>query len=210
MKQGKLVIMDHPLIHHKLSLIRDEKTGTKDFRQTVSEIGMLMAFEVTRNLPMKDIKIQTPVSQADCKTLASEVVIVPIIRAGLGMVEGITALIPTAKVGHVGMYRDEETLEPHQYYAKFPPMIVDAEVLVVDPMLATGGSVSHTVKILKEAGVKHIKYVGIVGAPEGVKRVQKDHPDIDIYLASLDEKLNENGYIVPGLGDCGDRLYGTK
>ena len=210
MEKGKLVIMDHPLIHHKLSLIRDEKTGTKDFRQTVSEIGMLMAFDVTRNLRTKQVEIQTPVSKAICQTLDTEVVIVPIIRAGLGMVDGITALIPTAKVGHVGVYRDETTLEPHQYYAKFPSIIVDAEVLVVDPMLATGGSVSHTIKLLKERGVKRISYVGIVGAPEGVRRVQKDHPEVDIFLACLDEKLNEIGYIVPGLGDCGDRLYGTK
>lgn len=210
MSKGKLVILNHPLIHHKLSLIRDEKTGTKDFRQTVSEIGMLMAYEVTRDLPTIDIDIKTPLEVAKSKCLAKEVVIVPIIRAGLGMVDGITALIPTAKVGHVGLYRDEETLEPHQYYAKFPSVINDAEVLVVDPMLATGGSVSHTVKLIKEAGAKSISFVGIVAAPEGVKRLQKDHPDVNIFLASLDEKLNENGYIVPGLGDCGDRLYGTK
>ena len=210
MKEGKLVIMDHPLIHHKLSLIRDENTGTKDFRQTVSEIGMLMAYDVTRNLPTYDVDVQTPVGIAHSQKLATEVVIVPIIRAGLGMVEGILTLIPTAKVGHVGMYRDETTLEPQQYYAKFPPLIVDAEVLIVDPMLATGGSVSHTIKILKDRGVTRISYVGLVGAPEGVKRVQKEHPDVDIYLACLDEKLNDKGYIVPGLGDCGDRLYGTK
>ena len=210
MKEGKLVIMDHPLIHHKLALIRDEKTGTKDFRQTVSEIGMLMAYDVTRNLPTSDIEVKTPVGIAHCKKLSSEVVIVPIIRAGLGMVDGITTLIPTAKVGHVGMYRDEKTLEPHQYYAKFPGIIADAEVLIVDPMLATGGSVSQTITLLKERGVKNISYVGLVGAPEGVKRVQKEHPDVDIFLASLDEKLNDKGYIVPGLGDCGDRLYGTK
>ena len=210
MKEGKLVIMDHPLIHHKLALIRDENTGTKDFRQTVSEIGMLMAYDVTRNLPTSDIEVKTPVGIAHCKKLSSEVVIVPIIRAGLGMVDGITTLIPTAKVGHVGMYRDEKTLEPHQYYAKFPGIIADAEVLIVDPMLATGGSVSQTITLLKERGVKNISYVGLVGAPEGVKRVQKEHPDVDIFLASLDEKLNDKGYIVPGLGDCGDRLYGTK
>ncbi|MFA5542542.1 MAG: uracil phosphoribosyltransferase [Bacilli bacterium] len=207
---GKLVVFNHPLMHHKLSLIRDENTGTKDFRQTVSEIGMLMAYEVTRELPTEEIKIKTPVSICNAKKLACEVVIVPILRAGLGMVDGITALIPTAKVGHVGLYRDEETLEPHEYYAKFPSVINEAFVLVVDPMLATGGSVSHTIKVLKERGAKHISYVGLVGAPEGVKRLQKDHPDIDIFLAALDDKLNEKGYIVPGLGDCGDRLYGTK
>lgn len=208
--QGKVVIFDHPLMHHKLALIRDEKTGTKDFRQTVSEIGMLMAYEVTRDLPTVEVDVKTPVGIAHTKTLAKEVVIVPILRAGLGMVDGITALIPTAKVGHVGLYRDEKTLEPHEYYAKFPSIITKATVLVVDPMLATGGSVVHAINILKSKGVKDISYVGLVGAPEGVKRVQEAHPDVNIFLAALDEKLNENGYIVPGLGDCGDRLYGTK
>lgn len=207
---GKLVIFDHPLMHHKLALIRDEKTGTKDFRQTVSEIGMLMAYEITRDLPTRAIDVQTPVAVARARTLACEVVIVPILRAGLGMVDGITALIPTAKVGHVGLYRDEDTLEPHEYYAKFPSIITDAEVLVVDPMLATGGSVSHTIKLLKSRGVKNISYVGLVGAPEGVKRIQEEHPDVNIFLAALDDKLNQNGYIIPGLGDCGDRLFGTK
>lgn len=207
---GKLVVFNHPLIHHKLALIRDELTGTKDFRQTVSEIGMLMAYEVTRDLPTKKIKVKTPVGIAEAYTLATEVVIVPILRAGLGMVDAITALIPTAKVGHVGVFRDEETLEPHEYYAKFPSIIAEAKVLIVDPMLATGGSVKHTIDILKAKGVQNISYVGLVGAPEGVKKIQCAHPDVDIYLAALDEKLNEKGYIVPGLGDCGDRLYGTK
>ncbi|MCI5939235.1 MAG: uracil phosphoribosyltransferase [Bacilli bacterium] len=207
---GKLVVFNHPLMHHKLSLIRDEKTGTKDFRQTVNEIAMLMAYEITRDLPTVTVDVQTPVAVAKCQQLEKEVVIVPILRAGLGMVEGITALIPTAKVGHIGLYRDEQTLEPHEYYAKFPPCIVEATVLLVDPMLATGGSVAHAIKLLKERGIKNISYVGVVGAPEGVKRIQKEHPDVDIFLAALDEKLNENGYIVPGLGDCGDRLFGTK
>lgn len=207
---GKLVVFNHPLINHKLALIRDEKTGTKDFRQTVSEIGMLMAYEITRDLPQKEIEVQTPVAVAKCHALAKEVVIVPILRAGLGMVDGITALIPTAKVGHIGLYRDEETLEPNEYYAKFPSVITEATVLVVDPMLATGGSVIHAIDVLKKRGVKNISYVGLVGAPEGVKRVQEVHPDVDIFLAALDEKLNDKGYIVPGLGDCGDRLYGTK
>ncbi len=207
---SKLVIFNHPLIHHKLALIRDEKTGTKDFRQTVSEIGMLMAYEVTRDLPTEDIEVKTPVGIAKSKKLAKEVVIVPILRAGLGMVDSITTLIPTAKVGHVGLYRDEETLMPHEYYAKFPPLMEDAVVLVVDPMLATGGSVSHTISLIKKCGTKNICYVGLVGAPEGVKRLQEDHPDVSIFLAALDEKLNKNGYIIPGLGDCGDRLYGTK
>ena len=207
---SKLVVFNHPLMDHKLALIRDEKTGTKDFRQTVSEIGMLMAYEITRDLPQKEIEVKTPVSIAKCKTLAKEVVIIPILRAGLGMVDGITALIPTAKVGHIGLYRDEETLEPKEYYAKFPSIIKEATVLLVDPMLATGGSVVHAVNVLKRNGIKDITYVGLVGAPEGVKRVQKAHPDVNIFLAALDEKLNEKGYIVPGLGDCGDRLFGTK
>lgn len=207
---GKLVVFNHPLMHHKLSLIRDEKTGTKDFRETVSEIAMLMAYEITRDLPTVTVDVKTPVAIAKCQQLEKEVVIVPILRAGLGMVEGITALIPTAKVGHIGLYRDEETLEPHEYYAKFPPCITNATVLLVDPMLATGGSVAHSIQILKDRGIKNISYVGLVGAPEGVERIQKEHPDVDIFLAALDEKLNEHGYIVPGLGDCGDRLFGTK
>ena len=207
---GKLVVFNHPLMNHKLSLIRDEKTGTKDFRQTLSEIGMLMAYEVTRDFPQKEVEVKTPVALAKCHTLAKEVVIVPILRAGLGMVDGITALIPTAKVGHLGLYRDEETLEPREYYAKFPSVITEASVLLVDPMLATGGSVVHAINVLKKYGVKDITYVGLVGAPEGVKKVQSEHPDVDIFLAALDEKLNEKGYIVPGLGDCGDRIFGTK
>ena len=207
---GKLVVFNHPLIDHKLSLMRDEKTGTKDFRQTLSEIAMLMAYEVTRGFPTKEVEIKTPVAVAKCHALAKDVVIVPILRAGLGMVDGITALIPTAKVGHIGLYRDEETLEPKEYYAKFPPKITESTVLVIDPMLATGGSVVHAIDILKKKGVKDISYVGLVGAPEGVKKVQEVHPDVDIFLAALDEKLNEKGYIVPGLGDCGDRLFGTK
>ena len=207
---GKLVIIDHPLLNHKLALIRDEKTGTKDFRQTVSEIGMLMAYEVTRELPTKEVEVKTPIAMAKAYVLAKEVVVVPILRAGLGMVDGITALIPTAKVGHIGLYRDEETLEPKEYYAKFPSIITEAVVLLVDPMLATGGSVVHAINVLKSRGVKNIIYVGLVGAPEGVRRVQAAHPDVDIFLAALDERLNEKGYIIPGLGDCGDRLYGTK
>lgn len=210
MQQGKVNIIDHPLIRHKMAIIRDERTGTKDFRQTVSEIAGLMAYEITRDLPTVDIQVKTPVAIANAKALKKEVVIIPILRAGLGMVEGISALIPTAKVGHVGLYRDEETLEPHTYYAKFPSIINEAVVLVIDPMLATGGTVSKAIDILKEKGANDIKFVGLVGAPEGIKRVSQDHPDVDIFLAALDEKLNEKGYIVPGLGDCGDRLYGTK
>lgn len=208
--EGKLVILNHPLISHKLSIIRDENTGTKDFRNTVSEIGKLMSFEISRDFPLKEVEIKTPVGIAKTHVLAKEVVIVPILRAGLGMVDGIHDLIPTAKVGHVGLYRDEKTLEPQEYYVKFPPCIKDAVVLIVDPMLATGGSLCHAIDVVKRTGAKDIKYVGLVGAPEGVKKVRETHPDVDIYLAALDEKLNENGYIVPGLGDCGDRLYGTK
>jgi uracil phosphoribosyltransferase len=207
---GKLVVFNHPLMHHKLSLIRDEKTGTKDFRQTVSEIGTLMAYEVTRDLPTTQVQIKTPVGVAQSYMLAKEVVIVPILRAGLGMVDGITALIPTAKVGHIGLYRDEVTMQPHQYYAKFPMVIKDAVVLIVDPMLATGGSVSKAIGLIKQTGATNISYVGIVAAPEGIKRIQEDHPDVNIFVAVIDEKLNEHGYIVPGLGDCGDRLYGTR
>ena len=207
---GKLVIFNHPLMHQKLSIIRDERTGTRDFREVVSEIGMLMAYEVTRDWPTQNVDVKTPMGIAKCKVLAKEVVIVPILRAGLGMVDGITQLIPTAKVGHVGLYRDEQTLEPHEYYAKFPPCIIDAQVLVVDPMLATGGSAIHAIDVLKKRNVKNIAYVGLVGAPEGVRALQSAHPDVDIFLAALDEKLNEIGYIVPGLGDCGDRLFGTK
>lgn len=209
---GKLVVFDHPLMHHKLALIRDEKTGTKDFRQTVEEIATLMAYEVTRELPVKEVDVKTPCGIAKCNVLSKAVVIVPILRAGLGMVDGMTNLIPTAKVGFLGLYRDEETLEPKEYYAKLPPCIKDSFVLLVDPMLATGGSVVHALDVLNRAGVKdeNIKYVGVVGAPEGVKKVQEHHPDVDIFLAALDEKLNEKGYIVPGLGDCGDRLFGTK
>lgn len=207
---GKLVILNHPLIHHKLSLVRDENTGTKDFRQTVAEIAMLMAYEITRDLPTRKVSVKTPVGIAETRVLAKEVVIVPILRAGLGMVDGITALIPTAKVGHIGVYRDEETLEPHEYYAKLPSIITDASVMVVDPMLATGGSVKHAIDIIKKKGATDISYVGLVGAPEGVKKIQQYHPDVNIFLAVLDERLNEHGYIIPGLGDCGDRLFGTK
>ena len=207
---GKLVVFDHPLMSHKLSIIRDENTGTKDFRQAVEEIANLMAYEATRSLPTVDVDIKTPCGIAKCKQLAKKVVIVPILRAGLGMVDGITNLIPTAKVGHIGAYRDEETLQPQSYYKKFPDTVAESVVLLVDPMLATGGSVSYAIQVLKDYNVKDIIYMGVVGAPEGVKKVQEDHPDVDIYLAALDEKLNEKGYIVPGLGDCGDRLFGTK
>lgn len=207
---ANLTILNHPLIDHKMSIIRDKTTNTKSFRENVNEIGGLITYEITRDLPTHEIEIETPMETTTCRTLAKDVIIVPILRAGLGMVDGIQAMIPTAKVGHVGMYRDEETLEPHEYYAKFPKEIVEGTVLVVDPMLATGGSASAAITAVKKRGAKDIRYVGLVGCPEGVKRLNKDHPDVDIYLAAMDEKLNEIGYIVPGLGDCGDRLFGTK
>ena len=203
-------VLDHPLIKHKITNIRKIETKTKDFYQNVEEIAGLMAYEITRNFPLRDVEIETPICKTVQKELANEVVIVPILRAGLGMVEGIRNMVPTAKVGFIGLYRDEETLEPVEYYAKFPTTIADSIVLVVDPMLATGGSASAAITMLKKRGCKDVRYIGLVGAPEGVKTLQNDHPDVDIYLAALDEKLNENGYIVPGLGDCGDRLFGTK
>ena len=207
---SKVVIFNHPLIHHKLSIIRDENTNTKDFRQSVNEISNLMAFEATRDLPLKEVKIKTPISIASTYVLDCEVVIVPILRAGIGMVDGIHSLIPTAKVGHIGLYRNEETLEPQLYYAKFPPTLPNAIAFLVDPMLATGGSAVAAIDILKAHGAQKIIYMGIVGVDQGIKYLQEHHPDVDIYLAAKDEKLNEKGYIVPGLGDCGDRIFGTK
>ena len=207
---AKVVVFNHPLMHQKLSIIRNEETKTREFRELVSEIGMLMAYEVSKDFETKEVEVKTPVGIAKCKQLAKDIVLVPILRAGLGMVEGVNSLIPTAKIGHLGLYRDEETLEPHEYYVKFPNDIVKSHVLILDPMLATGGSVIHAINVLKNYGVKDITYVGIVGAPEGLNALTSAHPDVNVYLASLDEKLNEKGYIVPGLGDCGDRLFGTK
>ena len=205
-----ITILNHSLIKHKLTNIRKTETNTKDFYQNVNEIAGLMAYEISRDFPLKPVEIQTPICKSVQYELANDVVIVPILRAGLGMVDGIRSMIPTAKVGFIGLYRDEKTLEPHEYYAKFPETIKDSIVLLVDPMLATGGSASAAITMLKKRGCKDIRYVGLVGAPEGVKTLQKDHPEVPIYLASLDEKLNEVGYIVPGLGDCGDRLFGTR
>ncbi len=205
-----LTVLHHPLITHKLTQMRKESTGTKDFRQNLDEIAGLMAFEITRDLPLNPIEIKTPVSLCQTQELAKEIVLVPILRAGLGMVNGIRDLIPTAKVGHIGLYRDEETLEPHEYFAKFPSNMPESVVMVLDPMLATGGSASAAITLLKKRGASIIKLVCLVGAPEGVKRIEADHPDVDVYLAALDEKLNEKGYIVPGLGDAGDRIFGTK
>jgi uracil phosphoribosyltransferase len=205
-----LKLINHPLITHKLSIIRRKETGTRDFRQNLSEIAGLMAYEITRDLPLRDVIIDTPISSCTTSELSKGIVLVPILRAGLGMVDGITSLIPTAKVGHIGLYRDHETLEPTEYYAKFPSDLSEAVVMVLDPMLATGGSAGAAIKALKKRGATTIKLVCIVGAPEGVARVERDHPDVDIYLAALDSHLNDKGYIVPGLGDAGDRLFGTR
>lgn len=207
---SKLTVFNHPLINHKLKIARDENTGMRDFRAVINEIGGLMAYEITRDMPEKEVSVTTPMCETTCKVLAKDIVIVPILRAGIGMVDGIHSLIPNAKIGHVGLYRDEETLEPHEYYAKFPKEMPDSRVLLVDPMIATGGSVIMAIEAIKKRGAKDIKLVGLVGAPEGIEKIQKAYPDVDIYLAALDEKLNEIGYIIPGLGDCGDRLFGTK
>ena len=207
---GKVVVFNHPLMTHKLAIIRNEKTNTKDFRETVSEIANLMAYEATRDLPVKEVEVQTPIAVSKTTMIDGDIVIVPILRAGLGMVEGIQRLIPQSKVGYIGLARNEETLQPELYYAKFPINIAEATVFVVDPMLATGGSCAKAIEIIKSKGAKNIIYMGIVGVDEGINKVRKQHPDVDIFLAAKDEKLNEKGYIVPGLGDCGDRLFGTK
>ena len=204
-------VMDHPLIQHKVSLMRDKETGSKEFRELLSEISMLMAYEVTRDLPLKTVEIETPICRAQTKVIAGKkLAIVPILRAGLGMVDGIMKLVPAAKVGHIGLYRDPNTLEPVEYYCKLPSDVEDRELLVVDPMLATGGSASAAIRFIKKRGGKSIKLVCLIAAPEGVQRVTADHPDVEIYVAALDEKLNDHGYIIPGLGDAGDRLFGTK
>ena len=207
---GKVTVMNHPLISHKLSILRHKDTKSKDFRELLNEIASLMTFDICRDLKTKEVLVDTPICTAKCQQLDKDVIIVPILRAGLGMVEGILQLIPTAKVGHIGLYRDEETHEPCEYYAKFPTGLEEATIFVLDPMLATGGSAAAAITMIKKRGAKDIRYIGLVGAPEGVEKLQNAHPDIDIYLAALDEKLNENCYIVPGLGDCGDRLFGTK
>jgi uracil phosphoribosyltransferase len=204
-------VLDHPLLQHKLSILRDKETGTRDFRTTVSEIAMLMCYEATRNLPLEEIQVETPVATATCHCIAGKkMAVVPILRAGLGMVDGVLELIPSAKVGHIGLYRDPDTLEPVEYYCKMPPDIAEREILIVDPMLATGGSASAAITFMKRYGCKNIKMMNILAAPEGVERIEKEHPDVEFYVAGLDEKLNEHGYIVPGLGDAGDRIFGTK
>lgn len=205
-----LKVLKHPLITHKLTQLRRKDTCTKDFRHLLNEIAGLMAYEITGDIPLRETRVETPVAPCETWEVSDEIVLVPILRAGLGMVEGISRMVPTAKIGHMGLYRNEETLEPVIYYAKFPESMPDSIVMVLDPMLATGGSASEAITLLKNRGADNIKLVCIVGAPEGVKRVESDHPDVEIILAALDEGLNEKGYIVPGLGDAGDRLFGTR
>jgi uracil phosphoribosyltransferase len=208
---GKLHVIDHPLVQHKLSLMRDETTGTKDFRELLQEVATLMAYEVTRDLPLKETEVITPIGPCRTKIIDGRMLgIIPILRAGLGMVDGIMQLVPGAKVGHIGLYRDPVTLQPVEYYCKLPSDATERELIVLDPMLATGGSSAAAIRFLKERGCHNIKLVCLIGAPEGIERVQSEHPDVDIYIAAVDEKLNDHGYIVPGLGDAGDRLFGTK
>ena len=208
---AKTVIMEHPLIQHKIGIIRRKETGSKDFRQMIGEIAMLMCFEATRNLKLVDVEIETPICRMTAKELeGKKLAVVPILRAGLGMVDGMLTMIPAAKVGHIGLYRNEQTLEPVEYYCKLPKDCAERDVFVVDPMLATGGSASAAISMMKEKGVKNIRFMCIIAAPEGVERMQKDHPDVDLYIGAMDERLNEIGYIVPGLGDAGDRIFGTK
>lgn len=207
----RVTVIDHPLIQHKLSIMRDKNTGSKDFRELLEEIAMLMAYEVTRNFQLEEVEIETPICITKAKMLTGKkVAIVPILRAGLGMVDGMLKLIPAAKVGHIGLYRDPETLKPVEYYCKLPSDISEREIILVDPMLATGGSASDGIHLLKEKGAKNIKLMCLIAAPEGIEAVLKDHPDVEIYVAAVDEKLNDHGYIVPGLGDAGDRIFGTK
>lgn len=208
---GKVYVFDHPLIQHKLTIIRDKNTGTKEFRELVDEVSTLMMFEITRELPLKEVEVETPVSTAKAKVLSGKKLgVIPILRAGLGMVDGIVNLVPAAKIGHIGLYRDPETLKPVEYYVKLPSDITERDIFVVDPMLATGGSAIEAIHSLKKRGAKRIKFLCLIAAPEGLKALEEAHPDVDIYIAALDDKLDENGYIVPGLGDAGDRLFGTK
>ena len=208
---SKVHVFDHPLIQHKLSILRDKNTSVKEFRELISEIAMLMCFEATRDLPLEEIDVETPVATAHCKHIAGKkLAIVPILRAGLGMVDGMVTMMPNVKVGHIGLFRDPQTLEPVKYYFKMPPDIAERDVIIVDPMLATGNSGIEAIHILKQNNVGSIRFVSLIAAPEGIAAMQAAHPDVDIYVAHIDEKLNEHGYIVPGLGDAGDRLFGTK
>lgn len=208
---GKVYVFDHPLIQHKLSLMRDKKTGAKEFRELLEEISMLMVYEVTRDLSTEEAEVETPICTTKTRVLSGKKVgIVPILRAGLGMVDGVLEMLPTAKVGHIGLYRDPETLDPVEYYCKMPQDIAERDILIVDPMLATGGSASAAIDCMKNYGCKSIKMMNIIAAPEGAERISKEHPDVDVYVASMDLYLNDHGYIVPGLGDAGDRIFGTK
>jgi uracil phosphoribosyltransferase len=208
---SKVMVFTHPLIQHKLSILRDEKTSVKEFRELVSEIAQLMCYEATRDLPLEPVQVKTPVAEATCYRIAGKkLAVVPILRAGLGMVDGMVAMMPNVKVGHIGLFRDPETLEPVKYYFKMPPDIAERDVIIVDPMLATGGSAIAAATFMKETGCKSVKLMCLIGAPEGVEAMQQAHPDVDIYIAALDDHLNEHGYIVPGLGDAGDRIFGTK
>lgn len=208
---GKLIVCDHPLIQHKLTFIRDMNTNTKDFRELVDEVATLMAYEITREIPLETIKVQTPVTETEAKVISGRMLgLIPILRAGLGMLDGVLKLLPAAKVGHVGLFRDPETLQPVEYYIKLPTDVQERELIVIDPMLATGGSAIAAIDALKKRGCTQIKMMNLIAAPEGVKAVHDIHPDVDIYVAALDERLNDHGYIIPGLGDAGDRLYGTK
>lgn len=208
---SKLHVIDHPLVQHKIAFIRDSETGPKEFRELVDEVSLLMAYEVTRDLPLTSVQVQTPVAEAKCQVIAGKKIgIVPILRAGLGMVSGMLRLIPAARIGHIGVYRDPNTLQPVEYYCKLPKDINERELIVVDPMLATGGSAIATIRFIKEHGGRSIKFMCLIAAPEGIKALQSAHPDVDIFAAAVDDHLNEHGYIVPGLGDAGDRLFGTK
>ena len=207
----KVVVMDHPLVAHKLSIMRDKNTSVKDFRELVSEIGMLITYEATRDLPLTTHRIETPICEMDAPVLeGKKIAVVPILRAGLGLVDGVLRMVPSARVAHIGMYRDEETLEPHVYFCKTPKDIAERDIMIVDPMLATGGSADAAIAEMKKRGCKHIKLMVLVAAPEGIACIRKNHPDVTIYCGAVDEKLNSNGYIVPGLGDAGDRIFGTK
>ena len=207
---SRFFVSEHPLIHTKMAMLRDKETGTKEFREIIGEVASLLFYEATRELPTVDVEVQTPIAMANCKTIDTKLAIVPILRAGIGMTDGILNLVPTTKIGHIGLYRDEETLEPVEYYCKLPADVQERTVLLTDPMLATGGSADMAIDALKKRGVKKIIFLCILAAPDGVERLQKNHPDVDIFAAAYDGKLNENGYIVPGLGDAGDRIFGTK